>query len=161
MKKFNSIMEGLTGFLLIVMTILAITQVITRYVLEVSVPWVEELIRYLMVFTIFIGSSIAIYQKAHLSVEIFDLVLNKKQFRYLDLTRQLIITLFSVVMVYITFEFIKTLLDSGQLSPAMHISMGWPMASLLLGSLLMVINGGFLFYRILSKKEIIKEGDPM
>lgn len=154
-------MEGLTGFLLIVMTILAITQVITRYVLEVSVPWVEELIRYLMVFTIFIGSSIAIYQKAHLSVEIFDLVLNKKQFRYLDLTRQLIITLFSVVMVYITFEFIKTLLDSGQLSPAMHISMGWPMASLLLGSLLMVINGGFLFYRILSKKEIIKEGDPM
>lgn len=161
MKKFNSFLQGISGIFLLIMTFLAIFQVFTRYVMEASFPWLEEVIRYLMIFTIYVGSAIAVYSKTHLSVEIFDHFMEPKKFRYLDMSRQIFITIFSTIFAFITFQFITNLIESGQVTPAMQISMGWPMAALLIGSLLMVVNGGYVFYKLLTAKQISKEGEPL
>lgn len=158
MKKLNVYLEGLSGLLLIIMTILAILQVITRYVFEISFPWLEEVIRYLMVYTVFIGSAIAVYQKSHLNVEIFDQVLKDSKMRYLDMLRQLIIVIFSTIFGIVASQFVLQLIQSGQVTPALQISMSWPMSALLIGSVLMVINGVYVLYILFSSKRLNKEG---
>ncbi|MDF1506776.1 TRAP transporter small permease [Robertmurraya sp. DFI.2.37] len=161
MKKLNSFLEGLCGAFLLVMTVIALSQVVTRYVLEMSFPWLEEVIRYLMVFTVYVGSAVAVKQKAHLNVEIFDQLLKKSSFRYVDLLRQFVIVVFGVVFGYVSFQVVIQLIASGQITPALQISMAWPMSALFLGSLLMIINGIYLFYMIFKSKEAVKEGGTL
>lgn len=161
MKKLNSFLEGFCGAFLLVMTVIALSQVVTRYVLEMSFPWLEEVIRYLMVFTVYVGSAVAVKQKAHLNVEIFDQLLKKSSFRYVDLLRQFVIVVFGVVFGYVSFQVVIQLIASGQITPALQISMAWPMSALFLGSLLMIINGIYLFYMIFKSKEAVKEGGTL
>ena len=41
-------------------------QIVARYVMRIPFPWVEELARYLMIWTGFLGSSLAIRRGSHL-----------------------------------------------------------------------------------------------
>ncbi|MGG0720348.1 TRAP transporter small permease [Robertmurraya massiliosenegalensis] len=161
MNRLNSFLEGICGAFLLIMTLMALSQVITRYVLEMSFPWLEEVIRYLMVFTVYIGSAVAIKQKAHLNVEIFDHILGGSIFRYVDLTRHFVIILFGSVFGYISYQVLLQLVQSGQVTPALQISMVWPMSALFIGSLLMILNGIYVFYLIFKSKQLNKEGGTL
>lgn len=54
----------LLGVMLVVMTL----QVFTRYVLNDPFGWTEEVLRYLYVFVVFLGSSAAISDRSHVSI---------------------------------------------------------------------------------------------
>lgn len=158
MKKLNRLLEGICGLVLIAMTFFAIVQVITRYVLEISYPWLEEAIRYLMIFTVFVGSAVAIYQKSHLNVDLFDHILKSSKARYLEAFRLFAVVLFSIIFGVFSSQFLVQLIQSGQVTPALQISMGWPMSALLIGSVLMILNGAFVLYSLFASKEMNKEG---
>lgn len=49
-------MDWLCGSMLIVMTILAFIGVLARYVFVVSIPWIDEVTRYLMIWMTFLAS---------------------------------------------------------------------------------------------------------
>lgn len=52
------------------LTVVVAAQVITRAI-EISLPWAEELARFLMIWLTFLGCSLALYRKGHLSVNFF------------------------------------------------------------------------------------------
>ena len=65
-KKFlNNIEEFIVVPLVAVMTAVIILQVFFRYVLKGSLPWSEELSRYLMIWVTFVGASIGVKRGAH------------------------------------------------------------------------------------------------
>ncbi len=49
------ILNGITVLLFIWMVIIIFIQVICRYVLQISIPWTEELARVLLVWTVYLG----------------------------------------------------------------------------------------------------------
>jgi TRAP-type C4-dicarboxylate transport system permease small subunit len=71
---FNKALEALCGLALAAMTALIFLQVLLRFVLgklhiPFSVPWTEELSRYLMIWAIFIGAAVIARRADALAVE--------------------------------------------------------------------------------------------
>jgi TRAP-type C4-dicarboxylate transport system permease small subunit len=64
----NLLAETLVGLLMAVMILDIFVQVICRYVLESSLSWSEELARYLFVWVIFIGASVAVRRGQHIAL---------------------------------------------------------------------------------------------
>lgn len=53
-----------------VMLVLVTSQVVFRYVLQVSVPWTEEAARWFYAWQIFLGSSLAMRRRLHLQITV-------------------------------------------------------------------------------------------
>ena len=54
----------------VVMLVLVMSQVVFRYVLEISVPWTEEAARWFYAWQIFLGSSLAMRDRLHLQITV-------------------------------------------------------------------------------------------
>jgi TRAP-type C4-dicarboxylate transport system permease small subunit len=54
----------------VVMLVLVMSQVVFRYVLQVSVPWTEEAARWFYAWQIFLGSSLAMRERLHLQITV-------------------------------------------------------------------------------------------
>jgi len=64
MDKLNLLLRGVVGLMLLTMVIVVFLQILVRFVLPkmgiiVSVPWTEELARYLLIWCIFLGAAAA------------------------------------------------------------------------------------------------------
>jgi TRAP-type C4-dicarboxylate transport system permease small subunit len=141
LKGIDRINKAITwGVILMfgVMAIVIIAQVIYRFVLKASLPWSEELARYLMVWVTFLGAGVAVRTKGLIAVEaIVNLLPSavKKAIYYL-------VTLLSVglIVIMIYFGFKMTGFVSNQLSAAMQISMAWAYSAIPVGAIVMLMN---------------------
>lgn len=160
MKRFNATLLNISGILMIAITILATFQVFTRRVLEMPFPWVEELIRYTSIAMVFIAVGIAVFRREHINVDILDITINcEKKLRVIDALRQILIIGFSVIFAYHSYQYIMKQISVGQVSPAMQISMGWPLAFLLIGSIIVIINGVYLVLTVKKYPNYKEEAD--
>lgn len=67
-KYMNMILSGVAAILLSVMTLLVIYQVFTRYVLNSPAAFTEELVRYFLIWTGFIGAAYAFSTREHMAL---------------------------------------------------------------------------------------------
>src|SRR5690606_38063623 len=70
--QINKVIMLLIGLFAILMSIVIIFQVFSRYVLDYSLTWSEELARYLMVWSIFLGAALALRKKSLIAVEVIS-----------------------------------------------------------------------------------------
>ncbi len=78
MKIFEAI-ETHTGIIiLIIMSLLVIVQVFSRYLFNYSFVWAEELVRYLMIWMVMIGAALVQAKNDHIRIDFFPLMLNPK-----------------------------------------------------------------------------------
>lgn len=149
MERINKSLIYLAGVLMLVLTGLTNLQVFTRFIIQVPLPWVEEVIRYIMIYLVLIMSSTAIYLNSHLNVDILDLVIKGKYLQLLQKFRAAIVFIFTASYAYLAFNLIMDTIEMGQVTPALQISMAWPLIAILLGGVLMAIN---CIYLIIPKK---------
>ena len=67
----NNWIQNLSAILLVIMTILVITQIFFRYILGNPLGETQELSIYAMVWVIMLGSTIAVRNKTHIAVNYF------------------------------------------------------------------------------------------
>ncbi|MGE5254987.1 MAG: TRAP transporter small permease [Planctomycetaceae bacterium] len=65
------ILEGFNLFLFVLLLVLAVTQVLFRYLLMIPLPWTEELARFTLVWVTFLGSASVTRRKLHIAVDYF------------------------------------------------------------------------------------------
>lgn len=65
------ILDGVTLLLLTILLVVVGAQIFTRYVLNYSLFWSEELARYLFIYLVFIGSAIVLRRNGHIQVSFF------------------------------------------------------------------------------------------
>ncbi len=63
------LLEGTAGLLIAVMTLLVALQVVFRYVVNYTLPWSEELSRYVFLWASLLGACAAVRRHAHLGVD--------------------------------------------------------------------------------------------
>ena len=125
-KKFlNNFEEILVVPLVAIMSATIILQVIFRYVFKSSLSWSEELARYVVVWVIFIGSSIGVKRGSHVGVEALVLVLPKKAQAIIKYLAIVISIVFCVIVIYASTGIIQKQIVGHQVSPAMRIPMWW------------------------------------
>ncbi len=140
----KKILNNLEGYFcvgsLAVMSVVIFWQVVCRYVLKSSLPWSEELSRYLLVWTSFIGGAYGVRLGAHIGVEAFTLLLPKKAQKALAILVMIACTILCCFICKFGFQIVQTQLAKNQLSPAMRIPMGYMYAAIPVGMIFFIIR---------------------
>jgi TRAP-type C4-dicarboxylate transport system permease small subunit len=131
---------------LIVMSVLAFVQVITRYVFEYPNSWIEETTRYLMVWMIFIGMAYAVRKEQHLEVGIISLLFPSSAAKLL-LFFDLVLLIFAVIFTGLSGKVVVFQWEMGQTSPGMGIPIALVYLGLFLGGILMIIHQAVKLYK--------------
>ena len=100
-RAINRVMYILAGSSFLAMVVLTCWQVITRYVLKNPSSWTEELVSFLFAWMSLFGASIMVGERGHMNIPILLDHVSKEVRSALEIFAELIIILFSmVVLVY-------------------------------------------------------------
>ncbi|MGG1660522.1 TRAP transporter small permease [Brevibacillus sp. NRS-1366] len=136
--KLNHYLKILVGILLAIMSVIVIIQVFSRFMLSLPLSWSEELARYLMVYTVFLGVALALREQKLIGVEAVAERLSKRQRRRLKTTVNLVSIAFFLLLFI---QGIKMLLKVHvQISASLGIPMSIPYAAIPIGSCLLIMN---------------------
>lgn len=137
----------LMGILLITMVTVIFAQVISRFVFNSPLSWSEELARYLFIWIIFIGASVAVREKAHFGIDFFvELFPNNLQ-KIMEYVSYLSMIIFAGVMIIYGIEMVKW--THMQISPSLHIHMSLPNLAIPVSGMLICIN---VIFNMFTKK---------
>ncbi len=123
---------------LLVASLLVFIQVVLRYVFNNSLVWSEEIARYLIIWLILIGSSIAVREKAHATVDAVVAFLPPLPKRIFSILANLMGIVFCFILVRSGTITVSNVVEFGNVTPAIGISMAIPYLSVPVGGALML-----------------------
>jgi C4-dicarboxylate transporter DctQ subunit len=134
-ERFEHLETNISVYLLVMMSFFVLLQVFSRYLFNFSFVWVEELVRYLMIWMVMLGASLVQSKNDHIRIDFFPLLAGPKGRRIMDTFFRLCTLLFLVVIFTkgIKIAYFNRLFESSGL----RISMFWPSLAIPLGALLM------------------------
>ena len=149
--------ETILLILLVLMTCIMGIQIVSRYVFQNSLTWSEELVRYMFVWSAFLGIPFCIKHGLSIKVDqfrnLFPIPL-QKVLMYID---KIIIFLLFLVMFIYSCLVVKASYLSGQTSPAMQIPMWIVQLSVCVSSLLSMIRSIQNFANLIRGKTKIEQ----
>ncbi len=141
MKHFYDSLEKSLKIVLLVLAsglvAATILQIVARFILLVSIPWTDELARYLMIWASFVGLGVAYRKKELICVAFFVEKLPSHLVKLALLLSDLLCSIFSIVIVIYGVRL--CLQNVVQVSPSMRISLGVIYAVIPLGCLLFLL----------------------
>ncbi|MCI8918764.1 MAG: TRAP transporter small permease [Eubacterium sp.] len=100
-KVMTKLLAGIATILLSVMTLLVLYQVFTRYVLDSPAAFTEELVRYFLIWTGFIGAAYAFITREHMCLVLVRDNLKPQQRRILMIFLDVLILVFALLVITI------------------------------------------------------------
>ncbi len=122
-----------------VMTVVTLIEVLRRYFFGLSFGWAEELVRFLLVTTTFVGGAVAFHKG---SLVLFDALLNRLSERnahILNIINNVIILIFSFAVLRLGVNYIMTPAVLLQKSPGLKLPFFVPYAFIPLGFLMIIL----------------------
>ncbi|MDL2260118.1 TRAP transporter small permease [Deltaproteobacteria bacterium OttesenSCG-928-K17] len=102
--------------------------------------WSEEVARYFMVWTVFIGAAMGARHGVHVGIEAVVNLFPARLTRVMYLLAGFISLVFSLLVCFYGSVVVKNIAASGQISPALEIPMTWVYAAAPVGGLLMAVH---------------------
>lgn len=124
-KILSLIEEATTGFVFVVMAILVLTGIVSRFILHIPLIWTEELSRYCLVFVVFIGISLTARDASHLGLTIVVDSVPRKLGDVLKFISKLAVIAIYVFLTKISIQFMLQVKATGQHSPALTFLPMW------------------------------------
>lgn len=126
LKFLDRIIPGIKVFLKILIVAVGLVMLVTawlhvfcRYVLNSSLAWSEEFMKFLLVWFCLMSTSVIAIERGHVSIVIFKKMMTKDLEQLFTLVAQVILYIVSVMVVYIG---IRQVVDGiGRSTPAMGI----------------------------------------
>jgi TRAP-type C4-dicarboxylate transport system permease small subunit len=141
MKYFYDSLEKVLRIALLVLVsgivITTMLQIVARFILMVSIPWTDELARYLMIWASFVGLGVAYRKKELICVAFFREKLPPHLLKLTLLISDLLCSIFTIVIVIYGVKLCFQ--NMAQVSPSMRVSLGIIYAIIPLGSLLYLL----------------------
>lgn len=146
--------------LLAAMAMLVIANVISRYVFLHSFTWVEELSRYLMIWTAFLGAGVALRVGGHIAVDSLQAGLPPAGARWLRGLIVAIVGLTLLVLIWLGIEYAQ--FGWEQETPVLGWSFGMVYLAIPIGAALMLVHLGLVTRRWVTtgKWEHVEGFDP-
>lgn len=144
---------------LIALFVCMISATFFRYILNHSLPWVEELGCYLFIWFSLVGVAYSTKEGIHLRVDVFVNILPKPLRMLLGLISEVVLTAFFCYMSVEGMRSIISIMGNGTTSPAMRIPMWIVYLSFWLGCVLSLIRLVQSWIRKILKLKAAREGD--
>ena len=137
-RILNQAIRIVTILFLSTLTVMVPIEVFLRYLFGKSLYITEEFTRYLMVWVVFLASSLALREDAHISIGILVNRFKGRTRSYLNLIAQVLLIVF---LVFLTIEGIIALrFQTDQIIPSLGLPIFWFYLAIPVGSLLMILN---------------------
>jgi C4-dicarboxylate transporter DctQ subunit len=114
--------------------------VVLRYVFNYAFPWTEEVVRYSIVWLVFLGGSIAARRGAHIAMDIVVVYLPPRLKLFFMGVATALTFVFTLIMTYYGCLLTWSIWSFDQRSPAAEIPMAIPFAAIPVGCALMTIR---------------------
>ncbi|SHJ27737.1 TRAP-type C4-dicarboxylate transport system, small permease component [Geosporobacter subterraneus DSM 17957] len=128
MKVLKLLHEHIEEWILIAtytaMLVIATAQVFFRYVINLSLSWSQDLLTYMLIWSVFIGISLAVKKRKHIKVELAFVILSEKMQFYLKILSNLVFMLFCGIFSYYSLLKVYKLIF---VNPQISESTGLPM----------------------------------
>ena len=132
------------------MSIVVFSQVFARYVLQNSIPWSEELARFLMIWLGLVGASAIMRYDSHVAITLLLERMPPKLSTLCKLLGRMAIGVFLFMLIQQGFSL--ALFFVKQKSPALRISMFIPYSSLYISGILMAVH--LIYLMLLDIKQL-------
>lgn len=119
LKALDRLLKYLLTFLVGLLTVSVFLQVLIRFVFKYPLPWTEEVSRIAFVYSIFVGATIAVREKAHLNVDFVLVVLPQGLALAIKLVGTALVGIFLVFMTWQGVVFVRA--TGVQVTPVMQV----------------------------------------
>lgn len=158
LKRYNKIEETILVGSLIVNVCIVFIQVIMRYFFNTSLAWSEELSRYIFIWQVWLGSSIAFVDRQHIRVDlIFSIFKSKKSEKIINLLVNIIWLIFNLFLVYIGIKLLQSMSARNALSSGMRLPLVYVYSALPVSSFILSIRILFNTIDLITGKNSIEE----
>ncbi|RCW76409.1 TRAP transporter small permease [Pseudorhodoferax soli] len=142
-RWMNAGLRHLVGAMLCTMVLVVFVQILVRFLLPrlgitVSVPWSEELARYLMVWCIFLGAAVASRAGDLIAVESLVDALPARIGWRLKMVSYVATIAFLATLVWLGWRWVE--FGEGESSTVMNLPMSWVYLALPVGAALTIVN---------------------
>ena len=135
-----------------VMATLVFVNVVTRYALNFSIIWAEEVSQYLMIWIAYLGAGLALREGRHVAVEMLQDRLPAALARWLRVAVGGLVLVFLGVVTVLGFQFAVFVWN--QETPVLNISLGIPSLAIPIGTLLFALHLIFMFRNYVGKRYV-------
>jgi C4-dicarboxylate transporter DctQ subunit len=146
--------EFLLGVLLTTASIVLFANVVARYVFNWGFPWAEELVRYEIIWMVFLGGSIAARQGLHIGVDLLVRFAPLPLRKPINILINLISLTFCSLILYYGASLISQTRMFGQVSPALQVPMWMVQLAIPLGAGLMALRFAQQIWRLVTGEKI-------
>lgn len=128
MKFLKLIDKHIEEWLLVItytaMLLIATAQIFFRYVINISISWSQDLLTYMLIWSVFVGISLAIRERKHIKVELAFIILPEKfQFHLKVLSNLIFMAFCSIFSYYSLIKIYKLMFINPQISESTGLSM--------------------------------------
>jgi len=152
MKRYDDILENFVCVIYTILISVSILQVFSRYILNHSFPWTEEIGRYSFVYLTFIGGALCIRNEVNINLDLLTKRLPRSVAAALEMAVELSIIAFLFLLIY------QGSLICQKTAKQVSAALGLPMlifyVSIPLGAVFMLIN---MFRVFLKHKDQFKQ----
>ena len=136
-KVINKILRFIVIIMLSVMSVVVFAQVLFRIV-HLSIPWSEELSKYLLTWSTFLGAAICIRKGSLVGLEFLKNSMSEEKQKILQTILNLIVCAMLLFLINVGFWAVRRVWF--QITPVLKLSMGLMYAAIPIGSVFMLIN---------------------
>lgn len=144
MKKLISVYDKLEEYFLvysmIAMVLVVFVQVIFRYIINDSLSWSEELVRYMFMWQVWLGASLGMRINEHIRVDMFIKKLPHLGRKVTDTVVTVMILFFYGFLIWYGFLYLKDVMAKNMTSTALRLPLAAVYVSLPLGSLIIALR---------------------
>ncbi len=134
----DNVVKKIISVLLMSMTAVLFSQIIARYLFGGGLSWSEELVRYMCVWTIFLGSTCAAKDGSQISVTVLDEILKGIPKKILGIIQSLLVVVYGALLTWIGFIVLEV--AKVQKSPNMLIPMNIVYSVIPIAMIIMLIH---------------------
>lgn len=144
MKKLVSVYNKLEEYFLIysmiIMVLVVFIQVIFRYIVNDSLSWSEELVRYMFMWQVWLGASLGMRINEHIRVDMFVKKLPRLGQCIMDIAVTIMILCFYAFLIWYGFLYLKDVIGKNMTSTALRLPLAVVYVSLPFGSVVITLR---------------------
>lgn len=143
--------------MLILLSITLFVGVLSRYVFSYSIPELEVIRKFSLMWLVFVGSALAVKEKVHLEIDIFSEYLSEKMVKVKDIIVYILSFFGMSILITIGFTAFQAGLDRTELVPIRFLSeqpsLIYYYSAFLIGSILM------LYFHLCKSQELFTRNE--
>ena len=144
LKRLDSLLgwaeETLIALLIASASVILFCNVVARYVFNTGVVWAEELVRYEIIWLVFIGGSVAARKGIHIGVDVMLHILPPRVAQVVRVVVAAICVIFCVALAWYGFDLVAQTRMFGQKTPAMQMPFWMVQLAIPVGATLMALR---------------------